>query len=49
MRGAVKKEILVFIASGDGVVISLLPAIALATFELGSRQAEFPYTHEKRP
>jgi hypothetical protein len=48
MSGVVKKELL-FIASEDGVVISLLPAITLATFGSGSRRAEFPYTHEKRP
>jgi hypothetical protein len=30
--GVVKKEKLLFIASEDGVAISLLPAVALATF-----------------
>ena len=49
MSSVVKKEKVLFIVSGDGVVISLLPAIALATFGLGSRRAEFLYTHEKRP
>jgi hypothetical protein len=49
MRGVVKEEKILFLASEDGVVISLLQAIALATFGLGSRRAEFPYTHERRP
>jgi hypothetical protein len=49
MSGVVKKEKLLFIASEHGVAISSLPAVALATFGLGNRRAEFPYTREKHP